>query len=163
MDQPTFADLEYGGKKRKTRRELYLERVDGLIPWQRLEERIRPYYAALPKGKSVGHHVWPKMCGKPRTISTSHGRTGTGIPGATGLPGNPRPGQTSVERPMGGDRADGRGGGKEPASGIHDVQPTGRGVEYSQDEIEQTLARWINYRPGQDIDMARLKRIFGKS
>ena len=26
MDQPTFADLEYQGKKRKTRRELFLER-----------------------------------------------------------------------------------------------------------------------------------------
>ena len=39
MDQPTFADLEFQGKKRKTRRELFLERMGGLIPWQRLEER----------------------------------------------------------------------------------------------------------------------------
>ena len=38
MDQPTFADLEFQGKKRKTRRELFLECGDGLIPWQRLEE-----------------------------------------------------------------------------------------------------------------------------
>ena len=44
MDQPTFAELEFQGKKRKTRRELFLERMDGLIPWQRLEERIRPVY-----------------------------------------------------------------------------------------------------------------------
>ena len=35
MEQPTFADLEYQNKKRKTRRELFLERMDGLIPWQR--------------------------------------------------------------------------------------------------------------------------------
>ena len=34
MDKPTFSDLEYQGKKRKTRRELFLERMDGLIPWQ---------------------------------------------------------------------------------------------------------------------------------
>ena len=34
MDQPTFADLEYQGKRRKTRREVFLERIDGLIPWQ---------------------------------------------------------------------------------------------------------------------------------
>ena len=33
MNQPTFADLEYECKKRKTRRELFLERMDGLIPW----------------------------------------------------------------------------------------------------------------------------------
>ena len=27
MDQPTFADLEYQGKRRKARRELFLERI----------------------------------------------------------------------------------------------------------------------------------------
>ena len=44
MHQPTFGDLEYESKKRKTRREIFLERMDGLIPWGMLEERIRPYY-----------------------------------------------------------------------------------------------------------------------
>ena len=29
MDQPTFADLEYQGKKRKTRRELFLNQSQG--------------------------------------------------------------------------------------------------------------------------------------
>ena len=51
MDQPTFADLEYQGKKRRTRRELFLQRMDGLIPWQRLEERIRPAYPKPGKGR----------------------------------------------------------------------------------------------------------------
>ena len=50
MDQPTFPDLEYQGKKRKTRRELFLERMDGLIPWQKLEDRIRPCYPKACKG-----------------------------------------------------------------------------------------------------------------
>ena len=36
------ADLEYQGKKRKTRRELFLERMDSPIPCHSLEERIRP-------------------------------------------------------------------------------------------------------------------------
>ncbi len=44
-------DLEYQGKKRKTRRELFLERMDGLIPWQRLEERIRPCYPQAGRGR----------------------------------------------------------------------------------------------------------------
>ena len=35
MEQPTFADVEYESKKRRTRREVFLERMDGLIPWQR--------------------------------------------------------------------------------------------------------------------------------
>ncbi len=48
---PTFADLEYQGKKRKTRRELFLQRMDGLIPWQKLEERIRPVYPKPGKGR----------------------------------------------------------------------------------------------------------------
>ncbi len=34
MKQPTFSDLEYQGKKSKTRQELFLERVDDLIPRQ---------------------------------------------------------------------------------------------------------------------------------
>ena len=51
IDQPTFADLEYQGKKRKTRRELFLRRMDGLIPWRKLEERIRPVYPKPGKGR----------------------------------------------------------------------------------------------------------------
>ena len=51
MDQQTFADLEYQGKKRKTRRELFLERMDRLIPWQKLEGRIRPVYPKPGKGR----------------------------------------------------------------------------------------------------------------
>ena len=50
MEQPTFADLEYDGKKRKTRRERFLERMDGLIPWDRLEDRIRPFYPKAGRG-----------------------------------------------------------------------------------------------------------------
>ena len=51
MDQPTSAELEFQGKERKTRRELFLERMDGLVPWQRLEERIRPVYPKAGKGR----------------------------------------------------------------------------------------------------------------
>ena len=47
MNQPTFADLDYESKKRKTRREKFLERMDGLIPWEELEERIRPFYPSM--------------------------------------------------------------------------------------------------------------------
>ena len=51
MDPPTFSDLEYQGKKRKTRRELFLERMDGLIPWQSLEARIGPFYPKAGRGR----------------------------------------------------------------------------------------------------------------
>ena len=51
MDQKSFADLEYDHKKRKTRREKFLERMDGLIPWQRLEKKIIRYYPKPGKGR----------------------------------------------------------------------------------------------------------------
>ena len=50
-EQPTFADLEYQHKKRQTRREVFLNRIDSLIPWQRLEERIRPHYFKAERGR----------------------------------------------------------------------------------------------------------------
>ena len=41
-DQASFADLEYQGKKQHTRREVFLERMESLVPWEKLEGRIRP-------------------------------------------------------------------------------------------------------------------------
>ena len=55
MDQPTFSDLEYQDKKRKTRREFLLDRIDGLISRQRLEDRIRSFYPKSGKGR----HPYP--------------------------------------------------------------------------------------------------------
>ena len=51
MEQVTFADVEYEGKKRWTRRELFLERMEALVPWERLEERIRPFYPKAGRGR----------------------------------------------------------------------------------------------------------------
>jgi len=44
-------DLGYGGKKRKTRRETVLERMEGLIPWEKLLEKRRPYYTTAGEGR----------------------------------------------------------------------------------------------------------------
>ena len=51
MEQPTFADLEYAQKKRKTRREKFLERMDALLPWAEMEARIAPYYPKAGRGR----------------------------------------------------------------------------------------------------------------
>ena len=50
-DQPTFSDLVYQVKKRKTRREEFLEKLEGLVPWPRLGERIRPHYFHGQRGR----------------------------------------------------------------------------------------------------------------
>ena len=44
MEQSTFAELQHDTKKRRTRREVFLEKMDALIPWGRLEARIEPFY-----------------------------------------------------------------------------------------------------------------------
>ena len=50
-EQSTFADLDYQHKRRRTRREKFLERMDSLIPWQRLEEGILPHYFRAERGR----------------------------------------------------------------------------------------------------------------
>ena len=50
-DQPTFADLYYEHKRHKTRRERFLEQLDSLVPWERLQERIRPHYPKAGRGR----------------------------------------------------------------------------------------------------------------
>lgn len=47
MHQTTFAHAEFTAKKKRTRREQFLERMEGVIPWAALLAVIEPHY---PKG-----------------------------------------------------------------------------------------------------------------
>ncbi len=49
--QRSFADVEYDGQKRQTRRAQFLQQMDGLIPWRRLEARLRPIYPTGARGR----------------------------------------------------------------------------------------------------------------
>ena len=51
MEQATFAELEHDAKKRVTRREKFLSRMHGLIPWERLARRIEPFYSKAGRGR----------------------------------------------------------------------------------------------------------------
>ena len=44
MDQMSFSDVEYRTKRKQTRREKFLAEMDMVIPWQRLEARLEPFY-----------------------------------------------------------------------------------------------------------------------
>lgn len=44
MTQLTFAEAEYATKKRKTRREVFLEKIEALIPWKQLEKKLSKHY-----------------------------------------------------------------------------------------------------------------------
>ena len=51
MTQLSFSEAEYQHKKRKTRREKFLEQMDALIPWKRLEKKIARYYPKAGNGR----------------------------------------------------------------------------------------------------------------
>ena len=42
MDQISFADAEYAGKRKKTRREIFLEEMELVVPWKGLLKLIEP-------------------------------------------------------------------------------------------------------------------------
>lgn len=51
MQQQTFASVEFENKKRKTRRERFLDRLDAIVPWAELEARIEPHYPKPGRGR----------------------------------------------------------------------------------------------------------------
>jgi IS5 family transposase len=57
MKQITFADAEYAGKRKQTRRERFLIEMDQVVPWKGLIALIEPHY---PKGTG-GRPAYPLM------------------------------------------------------------------------------------------------------
>ena len=57
MKQMTFADAEYAGKGKQTRKELFLIEMEQVVPWQGLIALIEPHY---PKGEG-GRPAYPLM------------------------------------------------------------------------------------------------------
>ncbi len=57
MTQMTFADAEYAGKRKQTRKELFLIEMDQVVPWKGLVALIDPHY---PKGEG-GRPAYPLM------------------------------------------------------------------------------------------------------
>lgn len=51
MDQLSFSEAEYHHKKRKTRREKFLEQMNALIPWKCLEKKIAKHYPRSGNGR----------------------------------------------------------------------------------------------------------------
>ena len=51
MSQMTFSDLEYSMRKRKTKREEFLDIMNEIIPWDEWVEFVRPYYPSGKRGR----------------------------------------------------------------------------------------------------------------
>ena len=51
MSQISFADAEYAGKRKKTRREVFLEEMELVVPWTALLKVISPHYPMAGRGR----------------------------------------------------------------------------------------------------------------
>ena len=51
--QITFSDIEYGNRKRITKREEFLDIMEEIIPWDEWVEFVRPYYPSGKRGRPV--------------------------------------------------------------------------------------------------------------
>ena len=55
MSQMSFGDAEYAGKRKKTRREVFLEEMNQVVPWKSLVELIEGVYPIAGRGR----HPYP--------------------------------------------------------------------------------------------------------
>src|SRR5512137_1029612 len=51
MGQISFSDAEYAGKRKKTRREIFLEEMERVVPWKALLKVIEPFYPVAGRGR----------------------------------------------------------------------------------------------------------------
>jgi IS5 family transposase len=64
MKQMAFADAEYAGKRKQTRKELFLIEMDQVVPWKGLIALIEPHY---PKGEGGRPATAIRRCKKRPT------------------------------------------------------------------------------------------------
>ena len=51
MKQQTFSDMEYANRKRITKKEVFLDAMEGMIPWEKWIGMITPYYPSGERGR----------------------------------------------------------------------------------------------------------------
>ncbi|MBS0427876.1 MAG: IS5 family transposase [Proteobacteria bacterium] len=51
MSQLSFSDAEYAGKRKKTRREVFLQEMELVVPWKVLLKIIEPHYPVAGRGR----------------------------------------------------------------------------------------------------------------
>jgi len=51
MRQKSFSELEYGAKRKQTRRDRFLAEIEAITPWSELVQVLEPYYPAGKRGR----------------------------------------------------------------------------------------------------------------
>ncbi|MDR2793739.1 MAG: hypothetical protein LBB61_08770 [Treponema sp.] len=60
--QQTVTDIEYGKRKQISRCEVFVDTMEHLVPWKKLEEQIRPSYFQGKRGRPPkGIQPMPRM------------------------------------------------------------------------------------------------------
>ncbi len=59
--QLTFADSEFSTKRRQTRKEIFLSRMEQILPWQNMTAVIEPFYPKAGNGTD-GPIRWRPCC-----------------------------------------------------------------------------------------------------
>lgn len=49
--QQSFTDIEYTNRKRATKREVFLKRMNAIVPWDEWVEIVKPYYPSGKRGR----------------------------------------------------------------------------------------------------------------
>ena len=57
MHQLSFATLDYAGKKKRTKRDVFLAEMAAVVPWSQLEAVIDPHYPKV--GPQGGRRPFP--------------------------------------------------------------------------------------------------------
>ena len=57
MDQLSFASLDFAGKKKRTKRDVFLAEMAAVVPWRCLEALIEPHYPKV--GPQGGRRPFP--------------------------------------------------------------------------------------------------------
>ena len=57
MGQISFSDAEYAGKRKKTRREVFLDEMELVVPWKALLGLIEPHYPPYPLESMLRVHL----------------------------------------------------------------------------------------------------------
>lgn len=51
MEQLSFVDYEYTLRRKKTRRDTFLEKMNKLLPWEEWAEMVKPHYPTGSRGR----------------------------------------------------------------------------------------------------------------
>ena len=71
--QMSFPQAEYAKKKKTTRREVFLEKMEHVVPWSRLVEVIEPHSNASPLGSTLLRVPWRRSLLMGANRYTSNG------------------------------------------------------------------------------------------